>query len=108
MTREQLMRQKNNRKAASLFNPNQMPFAPPQFPPPMPFDPPQFIPMEQSFDFGNSDSSICKENLFVRNKILEKHSNNSVLLQRLQDMSEEQVKELANNQMLLNKWLEQC
>ena len=43
----------------------------------------------------------------LRSEIMEKHPNNSNLLQRLRDMSDEQAKELASNQELFTKWMEQ-
>ena len=43
----------------------------------------------------------------LRSQIMEKHPQNTILLQRLDDMSEEQAKELATNQSLFFKWMEQ-
>lgn len=82
----------------------------PQFNP-MQFAPPGVMPFEQPFNpmaFANAPMYNQDNKAMLRSEILEKHSNNTVLLQRLRDMSEEQAKELANNQQLFVQWLEQA
>lgn len=75
----------------------------------VPFAPPG-MPFEQPYPmaFPNTQMYNQDNKAMLRSEILEKHSNNTVLLQRLRDMSEEQAKELANNQQLFVQWLEQA
>lgn len=42
----------------------------------------------------------------LRSEIIEKYPNNTILLQKLRDMSDEQANELATNQELFIKWME--